>query len=84
MSPPIWIVPTDPGDVSAHGPRIEVNVTQTLEILVHRFGGAAPDNLVPLFPLESLIACQLGQALQDASRWCGAERARRDAKGRTR
>jgi hypothetical protein len=72
MTPPLWIIPLEPGQVTEDGPRIEVSVRSDLRIYVD-------DPRSPGGPYESVVACQLGQALQDASRWCGQERARRDA-----
>lgn len=76
MKPPRWIVPLESGQVAPGRPHIDVWVTD-LEVMVQRYDGGNP---VPLCPLPSLAACQLGQMLEAASAWCGQERARREAR----
>ena len=81
VRPPRWIIPLEPGQTTKDGPalivEIEVDRTRPDPFRVHvwqrgRMNGALP-------PVASIVACQLGQALQDASRWCGQQRARMEA-----
>lgn len=74
------VIPLEPGNES--GPAlIVVDVVAALEIDVRcRDQHLVWSSRIPL--LTPLVACQLGQALQDASAWCGAERARRKARKR--
>ena len=80
MTPPRWIIPLEPGPLVDGAPRLVVTVTDELLVDISVEHGVDP----PVLLFASLTACQLGQALQDASKWCGQERARREARGRKR
>jgi hypothetical protein len=78
VKPPRWIIPLEPletGESPELAPHYEVTVTESLDVLLDH-------STQPLRQLSPLVACQLGQALQDASAWCGQERARREARKR--
>lgn len=62
-----WIVPLRPGQLTDDAPQLVATITEGLEIEVHELGREGQ----PLLRLPSLAACQLGQALQDASRVAG-------------
>jgi len=79
VKPPRWIVPLVLGEVDDTGPHIAIDVLESDD------GGLVIDIVFPLGAqplLSPIVACQLGQALQDAAAWCGQERARREERKR--
>lgn len=78
MTPPRWIVPLGPGPLDHAAAEVTVNDELAVDIRTIDMEGRWID--VDLSGLPSLVACQLGQALQDASAWCGRERAKREAR----
>src|SRR4051812_39330168 len=62
-----WIVPLQPGQLTADSPQLVASITADLEIEVHGLGREGR----PLLRLSGLASCQLGQALLDASRVSG-------------
>jgi hypothetical protein len=59
-------IPLEPGNED--GPRFVVDVLPDLTISM------AKSNVGGLIAMPPLVACQLGQALQDAAAWCGDRR----------
>lgn len=80
--PPQWIVPLESGPLADDGERIHVNVTDGLEVVIERFLDGRPGSTVPLCPLPSLAAVQLGAAIESAAIWAGQEKARREMRKR--
>jgi hypothetical protein len=64
-----WIVPLDPGALPGAGPVLVVEVDGALRVSIR----IPPD----VATISTLAACQLGQALLDASAYAGQRRARR-------
>lgn len=82
--PPPWIVPLESGPLTDDGARIQVDITEQLEIAITmlRDGHGRPDSSIPLCPLPSLVAVQLGAAIQSSAVWAGQEKARREMRKR--
>lgn len=79
MTHPRWIVPLEPGEITEESPALIVDISQGLQVVIAaRWSNA--DTLPIAIP--SLAACQLGQALQDASKYVGQTRAKADARRR--
>jgi hypothetical protein len=72
-------IPLEPGNED--DPCIVVCTVETADGPMVDFGCQGTLHTHPPL-LQPTVACQLGQALQDASAWCGAERARREARKR--
>jgi len=76
MTPPRWIVPLSPGQLTADSPQLIVAITEGLQVEAHELGREGQ----PLPHLSPIAACQLGQALLDASTYAGQRLARRRAR----
>lgn len=73
MTPPRWIIPLEHGPLAVGGPRIEISITEDLDVALEEFGPPM------LRRMPSLVAVQLGAAIQSAAAvWAGQEKARRE------
>lgn len=78
MTPPRWIVPLEHGPLAVGGPRIEISITEDLEVALEEYGPPM------LRRMPSLVAVQLGAAIQSAASWAGQEKGRREMRGSKR
>ena len=75
---PRWIIPLESGEIRPGRPCVFVECTDVFEVIAYGDGPGRPS-----FPaLSPLVACQLGQALLEASKWCWQESAKRQARKR--
>lgn len=89
MKPPEWIIPLEPGNEAGPALLVEIETDLTMPGSAYRVHvwasgrrhGGLSGGLPALLPI---VACQLGQALLEASAWCGAEGARREARKKGR